>query len=252
MMLTAARAIVSARTSALGLAATLAAALPAVVHHEAMWLVHLLLSFGLLGVLLVAIVDASFVPLPIPGITDLLVVILAARHTNIFFLVGAATVGSFLGGAFSYQVGQTGGLALLERHVPPRIFQTVCNWMQTHAILSVALPAIMPPPMPLSPFVLAAGALNMSRRKFLTTFTLSRFLRHATVAALGVHYGPHILHLWNLFTRKWNTEILIAIWSTISISVAFAFYRLYKTNRALSEQSQASRDPRAATPTAQV
>ena len=130
-----------------------------------------------------------------------MVVVLAAQHANLFLLVGAATVGSFLGGYFSYQVGQSGGMAFLEKHVPPRIFKPVCSWMETHAILSVALPAILPPPMPLSPFVLAAGALKMSRNKFLTTFTVSRFVRHAVAAWLGVHYGPHVVRMWNVHAQ---------------------------------------------------
>jgi membrane protein YqaA with SNARE-associated domain len=213
--------------------AAIAAALPAVARHPNP-LIHLLLSFGLAGVFLVSIVDSSFVPLPIPGITDIMIVVLAAQHANLIFLVGLATAGSFLGGLFSYQVGQRGGMAFLEKHVPARIFKTVCSWMESHAILSVALPAILPPPMPLSPFVLAAGALNMPRKKFLTTFTLSRLARHAAAAAIGVYYGPHVVRMWNLFTRKYGVEILTAIWTIILLSVGFAFWKIYNTNRSLT------------------
>jgi membrane protein DedA with SNARE-associated domain len=88
--------------------------------------------------------------------------------------------------------------------------------------------------MPLSPFVLAAGALKMSRNKFLTTFTLSRFLRHSAFAALGVYYGPHVLRMWNRFSRKWGTEILIVVWSIILVSAGIAFWKLYKTSRSVS------------------
>jgi membrane protein DedA with SNARE-associated domain len=211
----------------------LADAVPAAAHHPNP-LIHMLLSFGLVGVLLVSVVDSSFVPLPLPGITDIMVVVLAAQHANLFLLVGAATVGSFLGGGFSYRVGQSGGLSFLEKHVPARIFKSVCTWMETHAILSVALPAILPPPMPLSPFVLAAGALKMSRRKFLTTFTVSRLLRHAAAAGLGVYYGPHIVHMWNQFSRKWEVPILVAIWSIIIAGVGYGFWRLYKSSRDFS------------------
>jgi membrane protein YqaA with SNARE-associated domain len=213
--------------------AAIGAAAPA-AHHHSSSLIHLLLSFGIVGVLLVSIVDSSFVPLPVPGITDIMVVLLAAQHANLFLLVAAATVGSFLGGYFSYMVGQSGGMAFLEKHVPARIFKRVCSWMENHAILSVALPAILPPPMPLSPFVLAAGALKMSRHKFLTTFTVSRLLRHASAAWLGVHYGRSVLHIWNEFTRKWGVPILIAIWTVILISVGIAFWKLYRTSRAVA------------------
>ena len=218
--------------------AVLAAATPAATRHGNP-LVHLLLSFGIVGVLLVSIVDSSFVPLPIPGITDIMIVVLAAQHSNLFLLIGAATLGSFLGGFFSYQVGHAGGLSFLEKHVPANIFKPVCRWMQTHAVLSVALPAVLPPPMPLSPFVLAAGALKMSREKFLITFTGSRLLRHSASAALGVYFGPHVLRIWNIFSRKYGTEILIAIWSVILISVGIAFWKLYKTSRAVAIHNSA-------------
>ena len=196
-------------------------------------LVHLLLSFGLAGLFLVSIVDSSFVPLPIPGLTDIMIVVMAAQHANIFLLVGIATAGSALGGLFSHKVGRAGGMAFLEKHVPRRIFKRVCGWMEAHAILAVALPAILPPPMPLSPFVLAAGALNMPRRKFMTTFTLSRGLRHLAAAAIGIHYGPHVVRIWNMFTSRYAVAILSVIWGVILLSVAFAFWKLYQTSHAV-------------------
>jgi membrane protein YqaA with SNARE-associated domain len=195
--------------------------------------VHFLLSFGVFGVFLVSIVDSSFVPLPLPGITDIMVIVLAAQHNSWLLLILLSTAGSALGGYFSYQVGQRGGMAFLEKHVPPRIFKRVCEWMSNHAILSVALPAILPPPMPLSPFVLAAGALRMSRRKFMITFTASRAIRHTTAAWLGIHYGRHILRLWNALSAKYATPVLIIIWTVIIVSSVIAFWKLYKTSRAV-------------------
>ena len=162
-----------------------------------------------------------------------MVIVLAAQHANIFLLILASSLGSALGGYLSYQVGHSGGMAFIEKRIPPRIFKRVCEWMENHAILSVALPAILPPPMPLSPFVLAAGALNMSRNKFLTTFTISRTLRHTVAAWLGIHYGKHILRVWNMFSAKWATPILIFIWIGILISCGFAFWKLYQTSRSV-------------------
>ncbi|HEY0264598.1 MAG TPA: VTT domain-containing protein [Granulicella sp.] len=215
----------------------IARARTAAAHHSGF--LALLMHLGLVGVFLVSIVDSSFVPLPIPGITDVMIVVLAAHHDHWPLLVALATAGSALGGYLSYQVGHTGGMAFLEKRVPPRIFERVCGWMEHHAILSVALPAILPPPMPLSPFVLAAGALNMSRRKFLTTFTISRGLRHLVAAWLGLRYGRQVLGIWNRFSDRWAATILIVLWSVILIACGIAFYRLYKTSRSLRDKHEA-------------
>jgi membrane protein YqaA with SNARE-associated domain len=195
---------------------------------------HFLFSFGLFGLFLVSIVDSSFVPLPIPGVTDIMLVVLAARHSNWLILILIASVGSAIGGYLSYQIGQSGGIAFLEKRIPPRIFNKVREWMERHAILAVALPAILPPPMPLSPFVLAAGALKMSKKKFMTTFTISRAVRHSIAVGLGIHYGRHILHLWNKISDRYATPILIVLWTAITISCAIAFWKLYQTSHAVS------------------
>jgi membrane protein YqaA with SNARE-associated domain len=222
--------------AAINTAKYLVAAAPqaAAVHSRARNpFLHILLGFGIFGLFPVSIVDSSFVPLPVPGVTDIMLVLMAAQHQNVILLVGLATAGSALGGYFSHLVGQRGGMAFLKKRVPPRIFKKVCEWMEDHAILSVALPAMLPPPMPLSPFVLAAGALNMSRKKFLTTFTISRALRHILAAWLGVHYGRHILRVWNSLSAKYATPVLIVIWVGIAASCAFAFWQLYRTSRSV-------------------
>src|SRR6185437_12200460 len=216
-----------ARSSLVSLAAALQTAAQQATGRGRNPLIHLLLTFGIAGVFLVSIVDSSFVPLPIPGITDIMTVVLAARKANLILLVAAGTAGSFLGGLFSWKVGHAGGMAFLEKHVSPRILKPVTTWMSRHAILAVALPAILPPPMPLSPFVLAAGALQMPRRTFMISSTVSRFLRHCAAAALGIYYGPHVLHLWNMFSRKWAVPILAGIWIVILVFVGIALWRLY-------------------------
>src|SRR5271168_609939 len=227
----------------------LSAAAPkaAAVHRQARSpLLRLLFSFGIFGVFLVSIVDSSFVPLPLPGITDIMIIVLAAQHHSWLLLILLATAGSALGGYFSHQVGQRGGMAFLQKHVPARIFKRVCEWMENHNILSVALPAILPPPMPLSPFVLAAGALNMSRDKFLATFTISRAIRHAISAWLGIHYGRTVIRLWNQVSDKYAVPILIVLWVGIIISCAYAFWQLYKTSRTVGVTRATLSTPKAA------
>ncbi len=197
--------------------------------------VHFFLSLGIFGLFLVSIVDSSFVPLPIPGVTDIMLVLYAAQHAEPILLIASASIGSALGGYFSYKVGQSGGMVFIEKRTPPRIFKRVTRWMESHAVLAVALPALLPPPMPLSPFVLAAGALKMSLRKFMVAFTASRLLRHTIAVLLGIHYGKPVLHLWFRFTAKYGTIILTVLWSFILISVGIAFYQLWKTSHSVRQ-----------------
>ena len=196
-------------------------------------LVHFFFHLGLAGLLVISAVDSSFIPLPIPGITDIMIIVYAANKTNVFLLVGMATVGSALGGLFSHAVGQAGGKQFLEKNVPKVVLKRVTVWMDAHSIWSVALPALLPPPMPLSPFVLAAGASNMSRKKFMWAFTVSRFVRHSIAAWLGVHYGRGIVKLWNEFSAKWGLPFLIVLWTVIIAFTAIAIWRLVKTSREL-------------------
>jgi membrane protein YqaA with SNARE-associated domain len=217
----------------LALAALAAAAAPVHAHHHAMsptmaFFFHL----GIAGLFVVSLVDSSFVPLPVPGMTDILLIVYAASGENAILLVAIATAGSAAGGLISHAVGKAGGMAFLQKHVPARILGPVTGWMQHHAILAVALPALLPPPMPLSPFVLAAGAACMDRTTFMSAFTLSRLVRHSIAVWLGIHYGREVLHIWNKFSARWGTTILVALWAFILIFTTVAIWKLYKTTRA--------------------
>lgn len=222
----------SATSTVADLARRTALAFVAPAHHRSPFL-HFLFTFGPFGLFLVSIIDSSFVPLPIPGITDIMLVLMAARHENWLLLVLAASAGSALGGYLSYRVGVSGGMAFLEKRVPPRIFKLVRDWMEGHAILAVALPAILPPPMPLAPFVLAAGALKMSKQKFLYAFTVSRTIRHFIAAGLGLYYGRSILRLWNRLSARYETTVLIAVWSVILLSCGIAAWQIYCTAKSI-------------------
>src|SRR5271169_1948555 len=112
------------------------------------WLTHL----GGLGLFFVAIVDSSPIPLPIPGSTDLLLLLLVSHRGNPFLLAACAIAGSAIGGYITWSTGKKGGEALIQRSVPARLRKPVERWTNEHSILSVMLPALLPPPIPLTPF----------------------------------------------------------------------------------------------------
>lgn len=214
-------------------------------------LVHFFFHLGLVGLFVISSVDSSFIPLPIPGVTDIMIVVYAANHASVILLVLIATAGSAVGGLFSHAVGQAGGMAFLQKNVPRPILKRVTSWTERHAIIAISVPALLPPPMPLSPFVLAAGAIHMSRKKFMTAFVISRFIRHSIAAWLGIRYGRAVVQLWSRFSERWGTTILICLWSFILIFTALAVWRLIKTSRELEIKPtqhlrRIARKPRAA------
>lgn len=209
-------------------------------------LMRTLFGLGSLGLFLISIVDSSVVPLPIPGSTDILLVLLAAHHTNGILLVLCATVGSLIGGYSSYQIGKRGGLPALERYLSPKYLKQVCSWVERHTLLAVALPAILPPPVPLSPFIVAAGALNVPRNKFLATFGIARGARYSFVGWLGYHFGRHILGTWNRFSAKWGTTIEVAIFVLFVGMAAYVSWKFWKQ----SQQEASSGNSASARPTA--
>lgn len=208
-------------------ATTAAAKHPAThAHHSLLphWLTHL----GGLGLFAVAILDSSPIPLPLPGSTDLLLLLLVAHHGNPFLLAGCATAGSAIGGFASWSAGRKGGEALLQRSVPPRFRQRIERWTNEHSILSVLVPTLLPPPIPLTPFLLAAGALGVSRRRFLVAFNSARIARYGLIAWAGVVYGRKVVGWWTRNLAEWSGVIA---WTFAILLIGGALYGIWQYRR---------------------
>ena len=186
------------------------------------WLTHL----GLMGLFFVAVVDSSVIPLPLPGSTDLLLLWLVAHSGDPWLLAPCAIAGSILGGYTTWQVGKKGGEAALRRYVPARLLGRVVGWVERHRILSVFLPAVLPPPIPLLPFALASGALGVSRGRFLAVFSAARILRYSFIAWLAAVYGRRIVRLWSGSLEKWSTPVVCVFVGLLVAGVCFGVWKV--------------------------
>ena len=193
------------------------------VHHAVMpfWLTHL----GVPGLFFVAVVDSSVIPLPLPGSTDLLLLWLVAHSGDPWLLAPCAVAGSILGGYTTWGAGRRGGEAVLRHYVPARLLGRIVKWVEHHSILALFLPALLPPPIPLLPFALAAGSLGVSRRRFLAVFGTARSLRYSLIAWLGVAYGRRIVQLWSGTLQKWSTPML---WVSVGLLAGGVCYGIWK------------------------
>ncbi len=172
-------------------------------HRTLHWLIHL----GWIGIFGAALLDSSPIPLPIPGTTDLLILLLVVRKATPVLLVALAVAGSLIGGVLTWSVGRKGGEAALDSRLPARYGRPIHRWVTNHGGLAVAFAALMPPPIPLLPFLLAAGALGVPRARFMTSLTLARTARYSLVAWLGVLYGHQMVHWWNRYLARYSGVI---------------------------------------------
>jgi membrane protein YqaA with SNARE-associated domain len=195
--------------------------------HIPHWLLHL----GLPGLCLISFLDSSPIPLPIPGSADLLLLLLCARHgSNPWLLAGLTIVCSVAGGYLTWRAGKKGGEAMLHHFAPKRMVNLVTRWMKRHGGLTIAASAVLPPPVPLMPLLLGAGALGASGKQFLLAFSLARGVRYGLVAWVGAFYGPHVLHWWNRYLAKWSMPVLWGFVGLIAAGIIFGIWQ-YRRQR---------------------
>jgi membrane protein YqaA with SNARE-associated domain len=147
------------------------------------------------GAFLFAALDSTmlfFVPFGI----DTLVIYLAARDQMLFWIYPLlATAGSVTGAAITFWIGRKVGEVGLERLVPGRRLARVKCRVKESGAVALAVPALLPPPFPLTPFILTCGALEVSRTLFFGTFAGMRLLRFGTEAIFARIYGRGVLRV---------------------------------------------------------
>src|SRR4029078_6234919 len=102
---------------------------------------------------------------------------------------------SVLGCLLLYTIMKRGGQALLRRRFKRENIEKVERAYARYGFLAIAIPAILPPPMPFKIFVATAGALEYPRWKFLTTVMVARALRYYVEGILAVFFARPVLAL---------------------------------------------------------
>ena len=118
----------------------------------------------------------------------------------------------------------------MERKLSKRRAAKVYATFERWGFWAVAVPALLPPPFPFVPFLLAAGAMQYSREKFLGALTLGRLVRYTIVAGLGALYGNQIVRFFSRYD-KMAVGILVAL---ACAGAALSIIQYYRWKRASS------------------
>jgi membrane protein YqaA with SNARE-associated domain len=148
---------------------------------------HVLALYGGVGLFAMSFLDSSFVPLP--GVNDLSLIVLASQHpARAPFYALMSTVGSLLGCYVIYGIAR-GAEKLAEGRSPSTKGNSARRWLERNDFVAMLVMCLLPPPAPLKISVISAGALRMNALHFGIALLLGRSLRFAAEAWLGARYG---------------------------------------------------------------
>jgi membrane protein YqaA with SNARE-associated domain len=198
------------------------------MHKVAVWLQGTLLpALGPFGMAVIAFFDSSF--LSIPEVNDILVVTSsAAQPSRAWLFVLTTTAGSLLGCVALREVGRRGGEGLLLRKFGPERVARTRALFKKWDVLCLAVPSMLPPPVPFKIFVLSAGVFGLPLRRFLITIGVARSLRYSFWGVMGAVYGDEGLRLLQAFDR-WFLDR--AEWFAVGAAVLVAALAVWALRR---------------------
>lgn len=199
--------------------------LRAIARWLELYVIGMPLYFAAPAMLLIGALDSSL--LSLPEINDYLVVGRCIKNpTAVFYFPLFAATGSVLGCLLLYTIMRGGGQALLRKRFSLRSIRRVEKAYARFGFLAIAIPAILPPPLPFKIFVATAGTLEYPRWKFLLTVMLARSVRYYVEGILAVFYGRRVL----TFARD-NGLVIVSVVAAIVLIGIIVYVLLNRRNR---------------------
>ncbi len=177
------------------------------------------------AMVLIGALDSSL--LSLPEINDYLVVARCySDPKSVFYFPLFAAAGSVIGCNLLYAIMRRGGQAVMRRRFSAENIARVEKAYARFGFLALAVPALLPPPMPFKIFVATAGALEYPRWRFMMTIMIARSVRYFVEGALAVFYGEQVID----FMRVNGVYILSGVGALVVVGIGV--YLLVKRVRA--------------------
>ena len=158
------------------------------MHRVVDWVKAFALTLGGSGLFIIAFLDSSL--LSFPEVVDLLLMGLVIQHKErVLYYALLSTLGSIAGCFVLYVIARKGGEAFLRRRFAGHHIDRALRLFQKYGLLAVAIPSILPPPVPFKIFVFAAGVARVPPLEFLAAVAIGRGVRYFGEAFLALWYG---------------------------------------------------------------
>ncbi len=199
--------------------------------------ISLPLYYAAPAMVIIGALDSSL--LSLPEINDYLVVGRCYKYPNaVFYFPLFAAFGSVLGCLLLYTIMRRGGQAVLRKRFKPESIERVERAYARFGVFAIAIPAILPPPLPFKIFVATAGTLEYPRWKFLLTVMIARSFRYYVEGILAVFYGQRVL----LFMKD-NGLVILSVVASAAL-IGFVIYTVVNRRRAkaVTRTAQTTKD----------
>ena len=184
----------------------------------------LALALGAPGLFLVAFLDSSV--LPLPGITDILFVVMVTRNPGaMLWYVLTTVVGSVAGCLVLHYLGRKGGEALVKKRFTGDKIERAMRALQRNGVMAVLIPCLLPPPAPFKIFILLAGVVGISAVRLATAIAIGRSVRYLALGFLAVKFGDRA----TAYMREQGTVVSLAV--VALLAAGFAGYLLWSRRR---------------------
>ncbi|MDQ2835271.1 MAG: VTT domain-containing protein [Acidobacteriota bacterium] len=192
------------------------------------WLLAVLKPLGAFGILIVAIIDSSSIPVPLDPMVVEYIVREPARFLIYCFM---AALGAAIGSLLPYYLGRAGGELFLLKRINRARYEKLRDRFEKQEFLAIMIPAMMPPPFPVKIFELAAGVFEMKPLWFFLALLAGKFVRFVVIALVVIIYGPAIFHTMIREIHRHQNLIVIAVGLLVLLLVVYVARKVFDGRR---------------------
>lgn len=186
---------------------------------------------------LVGAADSSL--LSLPEVNDIITVTRIAHNPiEVYYFPLFPAVGSVVGCLVLYTLARR-GREFVTRRFHPHQLEFVETLYRRYGFLALAIPALLPPPLPFKIFVATAGALGYPRNRFMLTVMLARTVRYYFWGVAAYFMRDRVLQAIE-WLKDHLAEVLVGIIAVVALFFVVRWCLLWARGRGLKSKAAPS------------